>query len=228
MYLLSGRWIFLKFYEKYYASNYEELITYYPRFYRDVFEMVEILKAHGRIADSMEENIEQTYLNGFIDYADEVTIAKLERFLGIGLNRNLTLEERRRLVKSYFVGFGKISATLIKQMIGAYSNAPVDCRFEPFDEEKNNALYVRIYQDDHIDEIITMLSRKIPAHINFVMVNSRKKDTNVYIGGTKTVCIKIVAAPEPTQYKVQRDVRIDMGVGTLEHVRAVYRPGKGE
>ena len=43
----------MKFYDKYYTSNYEELITYYPRFYRDVFEMVEILKAHGRIADGM-------------------------------------------------------------------------------------------------------------------------------------------------------------------------------
>ena len=49
----------MKFYDKYYTSNYEELITYYPRFYRDVFEMVEILKAHGRIADGMEDNIEQ-------------------------------------------------------------------------------------------------------------------------------------------------------------------------
>ena len=66
----------MKFYDKYYTSNYEELITYYPRFYRDVFEMVEILKAHGRIADGMEDNIEQAYLNGFIDYADEATIAK--------------------------------------------------------------------------------------------------------------------------------------------------------
>ena len=38
-------------------------------------------------------------------------------------------------------------------MVGVYTNAPVDCRFEPFDEEKNNALYVRVYQDDYIDEI---------------------------------------------------------------------------
>ena len=45
----------MKFYEKYYASNYEELITYYPRFYRDVFEMVEILKANGRITAGIAE-----------------------------------------------------------------------------------------------------------------------------------------------------------------------------
>lgn len=161
----------MKFYEKYYASNYEELITYYPRFYRDVFEMVEILKAHGRIADGMEENIEQAFLNGFIDYADETAIEKLEKFLEIGLNKNRTLEERRRLVKSYFVGFGKLSASLICQMIGAYTNAPVSCRFEPFDEEGNNLLYIDFQRSGnetiYMSDILTLLSKKLPAHIAY-------------------------------------------------------------
>lgn len=161
----------MKFYEKYYASNYDELITYYPRFYRDVFEMVEILKAQGRIADGMEGNIEQAFFNGFVDYADEATIEKLERFLEIGLNRNRTLEERRRLVKSYFIGFGKISASLICQMIGAYTNAPVSCRFEPFDEEGNNLLYIDFQRSGnetiYMSDILTLLSKKLPAHIAY-------------------------------------------------------------
>ena len=161
----------MKFYEKYYANNYEELITYYPRFYRDVFEMVEILKAHGRIADGMEGNIEQAYLNGFIDYADEATISKFEKFLEIGLNKDRTLEERRRLVKSYFVGFGKVSASLICQMISAYTNAPVTCRFEPFDEEGNNLLYIDFQRSDgetiYMSDILLLLSRKLPAHIAY-------------------------------------------------------------
>lgn len=161
----------MKFYEKYYASNYEELITYYPRFYRDVFEMVEILKANGRITDGIEENIEQAYLNGFIDYADEATISKLEKFLEIGLNKNRTLEERRRLVKSYFVGFGKVSASLICQMIAAYTNAPVTCRFEPFDEKGNNLLYIDFQRSSgetiYMSDILMLLSRKLPAHIAY-------------------------------------------------------------
>ena len=131
----------MKFYDKYYENNFEELITYYPRFYRDVFEMVEILKAHGGIADELEANIEQTYLNSFIDYADEDTIEQLEKFLNIGLNKSRTLEERRRLVKSYFVGFGKVSASMLAEMIKRYTGASVDIKFEPFDEEGNNMLY---------------------------------------------------------------------------------------
>ena len=77
----------MRFYEKQFENNFEELITYYPRFYRDVYEMVEILKANGRVFDRMEGDIEQTYLNCFIEYADEETIKKLEDFLDIRLNR---------------------------------------------------------------------------------------------------------------------------------------------
>lgn len=161
----------MKFYEKYFGSNYEELITYYPRFYREVFEMVEILKAHGRIADEIEDNIEQTYLNAFIDYADEATIAKLEKFLMIGLNKSRTLEERRRLVKSYFIGFGKVSASMLEEMIQSYTGAAVESRFEPFDDEKNNMLYINFQRGDeptlYMSDINLLLGKKIPAHIQW-------------------------------------------------------------
>lgn len=161
----------MKFYDKYFANNFEELITYYPRFYRDVFEMVEILKAHGRIADEMEGNIEQTYLNSFVDYADEETIEKLEKFLMIGLNKSRTLEERRRLVKSYFVGFGKVSASMIAEMIQSYTGASVNIKFEPFDDEGNNMLYIHFQRGDeptlYMSDINLLLSKKIPAHIQY-------------------------------------------------------------
>lgn len=161
----------MKFYDKYFANNYEELITYYPRFYRDVFEMVEILKAHGGVADELEANIEQTYLNSFIDYADEETIEQLEKFLMIGLNKSRTLEERRRLVKSYFVGFGKVSASMIVEMIQSYTGASVDIKFEPFDDEGNNMLYIHFQRGNeptlYMSDINLLLSKKMPAHIQY-------------------------------------------------------------
>ena len=165
----------MKFYEKYYKNNYDELITYYPQFYRDVFEMVEILKAHGRIMDGIEENIGQAYFNGFIDYADEVTISKLEVFLGISLDRNRTLEERRRIVKSYFVGSGKISASKIIQMIAVYTDSPVSCKLECFDDEGNNRLYIEIESNEKesicAKDIFAVLSKRIPAHLVFCLAS---------------------------------------------------------
>ena len=161
----------MRFYEKQFENNFEELITYYPRFYRDVYEMVEILKANGRVFDRMEGDIEQTYLNCFIEYADEETIKKLEDFLDIRLNKSRTLEERRRLVKSYFIGFGKVSATMLKEMIQSYTGAEVECKFEPFDEARNNMLYLNFQRGKeptlYMSDINLLLSKKIPAHIKW-------------------------------------------------------------
>lgn len=161
----------MKLYNKYFASNYDELITYYPRYYREVLEMKAILQAHGRIADGMEDNIEQVYNNCFIDYADEDTIARLEAFLNIGLNKARTLDERRRLVKSYFVGFGKVSASMLAEMIASYTGAAVNIYFEPFDEEGNNRLYIEFERGEeatlYMSDINLLLSKKIPAHIEY-------------------------------------------------------------
>lgn len=161
----------MKFYDKYFANNYEELITYYPRFYRDVFEMVEILKAHGRIADGLEKNIEQVYFNCFIDYADENTISKFETFLSIERDRNSSLNERRRLIKSYISGFGKISATRIKEMLYPFTETECDVTFLPADEERNNLLNITVprgaTENVPFLKIIDLLSKRLPAHIWF-------------------------------------------------------------
>lgn len=176
----------MKFYEKYFGSNYEELIGYYPRFYREIFEMVEILKAQGRIADGMENNIEQTYLNSFIDYADEAAIEKLERFLQTGINKSRALEERRRLVKACFVGFGKVSAPVICQMIGTYTNTPVSCRFEPFDEDGNNMLYIDFQYNCgdtiYMSDILMLLSKKLPGHIAYNIVYEMAPKAEIFFG----------------------------------------------
>ena len=73
----------MKLFESHYKNNYEELITYYPVFYREVYEMTEILKAQGRLADNLQNSIEQVFSNQFIDSADESVISSYEKIMGI-------------------------------------------------------------------------------------------------------------------------------------------------
>lgn len=162
----------MKFYNRYYKNNYEELLTYYPRFYREVLEMKAILKTQGEIADSIENNIEQIFNNCFIDEADEATILKHEIFLGIEFKPD-SLEERKRLVKSYYIGFGKISASMIKGIVQSYIDVPVNVCFEPFDDKGNNRLFIDLERDCdaeaiYVKNILPILARKIPAHIKWV------------------------------------------------------------
>lgn len=166
----------MKFYEKYYANNYDELITYYPWFYRDVFEMVEILKAHGRIADCLQDDIERTYLNSFLDYVDDETITALEKFLGVGLGQTYRLEERRRYIKAFVAGNGKVSASFFKNMISEYTESDVSVRFEPYDDTGNNKLFINVQCKEGdtftLKEVDSLISRKIPAHIMYQLIET--------------------------------------------------------
>lgn len=161
----------LKFYEKGYESNYEELLTYYPGFYREVYEMREILKAQGKLADGLENSIEQIYFNNFIDTADAETIGKLETFLHIEYNKARKMEVRRRILKAHFVGYGISSASELKAIVKSYTNADVDIRFEPFDEAGNNMLFIDFQRGAEetlcISDVINLLEERIPAHINW-------------------------------------------------------------
>jgi len=160
----------MNFFRRAWKDSYDELITFYPRFYRDVLEMEAILRAHGDYTNEMMDDIEQTFLNGFIDYASEAQIERWENFLHISLNRSLTLDDRRRAVKAYIIGFGKMSASVIKAMVNAYlgiSDTEVD--FRPRDEDGNNAVLIYIYENDDItanfQQLRVLLRRKIPAHL---------------------------------------------------------------
>ena len=79
------------FYELGYPSRFEELRAYYPRFYWNVVEMMAVLKAGGAVLDDFTDRIEVVYGNCFIETADEQTVARLEAFLGISLNKSRTL-----------------------------------------------------------------------------------------------------------------------------------------
>lgn len=161
----------MKFYNRYFRSGYEELISYYPRFYRDVDEMVAILKAQGKLADGLEANIEQTYLNNFILYADEPTIRAWEAMLGITYTSTLTLDQRRRVVIGRTSGYGHIGEPEIRALIANYTDKAVSVDFM-------RGIITIIIQGEVFDEanLYDTLVRRIPAHL--------KLDTWVHVRRT--------------------------------------------
>ena len=159
------------FYELGYPSRFEELRAYYPRFYWGVSEMMAILRSGGNVLDNITEHIEAAYSNCFFATADEPTIARLELFLGIGLNKSRTLEERRRFLISFFSGFGKLSSSTLIEMIKSYTGADVEVTFEPFDQTGNNRLEIAFMRGQeetiYMSDILMLLGKKIPAHIEY-------------------------------------------------------------
>ncbi len=152
-------------------NNYEELLSYYPVFYREVYEMREILKVQGRLADDMQNNIERVFSNQFIDSADSEVISGYEKILGIVSDASKSIEERRRFVKARLIGSGKISASVISDMIKSYTGGDVTCTLAPCDSKKNNKLYINAERGTgsqiYLHEIESLLDERLPAHIEY-------------------------------------------------------------
>ena len=88
------------YYNNGYDSTFEELITFYPAFYREVREIRAILEAEGAITDKVIESINRVIDNSFIATADESMITRLEKFLGLPTDTSKSLEDRRQAVGS--------------------------------------------------------------------------------------------------------------------------------
>lgn len=151
-----------------YNNNYEEIKTFLPVFYDDVLEMQAILQASGVKLDQAENGLNQILLNNFIMDADEPTIARLEKFLYLQVDRTRPLDERKRLVASFFVGFGKMSATKLKEIVYSFTNAASEVFFE------DSTISIEIERGNtpslYLIDVNTIISRRIPAHLPFVLV----------------------------------------------------------
>lgn len=149
-------------------STYEELLTFYPSFYRDIYEMTEILKVFGKAADNLISGIDGVINNNFIMTADSETVSKIEEIVGIETDESISLNERRKRCLSYFTGFGKMSASKIKEIISVYTGA--DCEVVFSDDgvinitaERGDTLQLRL------NDILSLLDKRMPAHLMYTV-----------------------------------------------------------
>lgn len=151
-----------------YPSVYDELVSFYPDYYRDVKEMQAILHAEGAIADGLVEAIDIIIDNNFVLTAHEDMIKRLEAFLEITPYTD-NLEERRNNILSYFVGFGHVSATMIKNLIRAFTQEDSSVSFSTKDANNNYILQIEIKKKHGVnpnwETIYKLLDNRIPAHI---------------------------------------------------------------
>lgn len=151
-------------------NNYELIKSYYPRFYDRIYEMQEILKAQGKILDTAEIAFEIVLNNMFINYMDYDAVASLEEFLSIIPASNQTLDDRKKVLTAHFRGYGKISASVIKETSASY-NLEAETYFDEQDENGNFLLRIKLkvprYSDSISDyvENVRILDIRLPAHL---------------------------------------------------------------
>lgn len=151
-------------------NNYELIKSYYPRFYDRIYEMQEILKAQGKVLDAAEIAFEIVLNNMFINYMDYDAVASLEEFLSIIPASNQTLDDRKKVLTAHFRGYGKISASIIKETSSSY-NLEAETFFDEQDENSNFLLRIKLKVPRCSDSVsdyvenVRILDIRLPAHL---------------------------------------------------------------
>lgn len=143
--------------------GYEELVSYGPSWWTEYREMDAIYRFAGWTLDLMALWLEKIVLNQFPIYADEGTIALMERILALEPEPGDSLDERRRTVAAYYPGNGKFGASTIKAIIKTYSGCESEIWWE------DGILQIRIIlEEDAVfsaRKIENIVLRRMPAHV---------------------------------------------------------------
>lgn len=146
-------------------SGYDELVSYQPKYYQNIFEMQAINQFGGLTTDKMAEDLEQLILDQFIDSCSVKMLNRFELFLGITGYENRSIAERRSIVKVNWLGNTKMNRTQIKALVRAYCGCDSEVHFThkvmiivkvP---ESNVSIYAR--------DLLEAFHSKIPAHLKW-------------------------------------------------------------
>lgn len=157
----------MRLYDNAPSSSYEELKTFYPVWYRDVLEMDALWRVFGNRLDGIQAGLVQAISNCYINTADEATIRRLEGFLYITYDGPRTLDERRALVASFFIGNGHIGEREIKEIVGAFTAGDISVSLA--DGGVIEISVTRELSDRfNLSDCFFIISKRIPAHLGIV------------------------------------------------------------
>lgn len=175
--------------------NYYEIVSYGPKWLTEYREMDANYRYAGWTLDLMAYWLDQIIYNVFPLYADEYTITRFEKFLGIEYDPEATLDDRRRIVAAfYYFGLGKLSRTAIINLIKAYTGCDSDVTYDGM------AFFIHIDGQEKpvlVDvKLLNMISRRMPAHLGYSVQIEEKSLLTEYLGFIQVVTPHIVIEME--------------------------------
>ena len=157
-------------YENSFPSTYEEIKTWYPVWYREVFEMDAIWQVFGGQMDRIQADLIRMVENNFIEFADAPTVTRLESFFGIIHPFPRTLVERRAVLIGFVRGRGHIGRPRIIEIISLFTSGEIDVAFSR--PGKIDVTVTRDFGDMfNLADIHLILGHRIPAHLTLGVID---------------------------------------------------------
>jgi hypothetical protein len=150
-------------------SGYEEVFAYGPYFYADLLEMDVNYRFAGYTLDLMAEKLETLMNDQFIDFADEQTIERWEKWLAIFPDATQSLDDRRKKVKLLRYGVSKFNGSLIKSMVMSYTGIS---ETPSVVMTTHLTIKAQIKSDNNVfvSDLIKQIERMKPAQILFELI----------------------------------------------------------
>lgn len=187
----------MRLYEYAPESNYAELKTFYPNWYGDFLEADVMWKALGKQLDAVQRGIIRVVDNNFIYTADAETLTQIEMFLHIPRDETRTLNDRRRMIASFFIGGGHIGAREITAIVSQFTNGRIAVALV------GGTIEISVEMDPsdklNLADCIYVLRTRIPAHLGIAFNEQRQSSGAVVIGGITEVSALLEVFPEPIE-----------------------------
>ena len=193
-------------YENAFSSTYEEIKTWYPVWYRDVFEMDAIWRAFGGKLDEIQAGLIRMVNNNFIDFMDIYAVTRLENFLGIVHTFPRTLVERRTILRGFILGTGRIGRQTIIEILSLFTSGEIDVVFS-----RPGMIIVTVTRDSddtfNSFDIDMVLGHRIPAHLglhfteNYVSeITTRDNSVGSTSETVREFIMRVSPIPKTTDY----------------------------
>ena len=142
----------------------ERMLNYYPEVIQRLIEFQALIKSEGFEVDFIHNDIELILNEAYLTTMGENRIVEWEKALGIPINNDDSLEDRRDVIIARIRGQGKLNTALINAIVSAFTNGVAESYFQ------DSVLYVNItpppdnkqYKFENVER---ELMKKIPAHI---------------------------------------------------------------
>lgn len=207
-------------------SAYEELKTFYPVFYYDVFEMDAIWRVCGGRLDQIEADVDSVANCAFVSLMNEEALTRMEEFLEAPKDVTRSLEDRRKLVSSYFLGSRHIGAQEIIDITHAFTEGDVEVALE------GGNVIIRIKADINdtppADDYYYILRKKIPAHLGINTDIEIEFTNDLYVGAAAFQSDEYDVDPvKPEPQSAAGNVYAGTSVMQSDHITVDLRPQNG-
>lgn len=142
----------------------KELKLYLPIILQDIADYEALSNAETPFMQDLEDKTNQIVEDSFLSTMSESRLVEWENALGL-IATNSSLTQRRSLVLSRFRGTGKLSKTLIRAIVNAFTGGGAMVAFEDGVVKVGVTPPTSTFADFSIHKVTEELLKRKPAHL---------------------------------------------------------------